>query len=178
MAKSILLLFQKVFLKNSVKSESQYNPTLKLLLVQLVSFLCMASALAQSGNIQFSQGNYNTSEALGTVTLELERVGGSVGALTIDIQTQDGTATIVDDYAGIPTPLTLTWSNGNTTSKTVTLPIKTDALLEGNESFTMSITSTNPDWVGTPAIATVTIADTPDRAPSNSLKATTIQVRP
>ena len=113
------------------------------------------------GTIQFSAADYTTSETAGSVTLQLQRVGGSQGVLTVDIQTHDGTATIVDDYAGIPSPLTLTWSDGNTTPKTVTLPIKADTTVEGTETFTMSITSTNPDWVGTPSIATVHITDVP-----------------
>jgi hypothetical protein len=103
------------------------------------------------GTIQFGQATYATTETSGTVTLDLDRVGGSVGELTVQIQTFDGTATIIDDYAGIPTPLTLTWSDGNTTPKTVTLPIKIDALLEATEDFTMAITSTNPTGSARPA---------------------------
>ena len=112
-----------------------------------------------TGKAQFVSPTYTVNEADGSITLEIERAGGSHGTISFDIQTFDGTATIVDDYAGIPSPLTLTWADGNTSPKTVTLPIFTDVLVEGEENFTMTITSTNPDWVGTPDIATVTIID-------------------
>ncbi len=117
------------------------------------------------GTIQFDAANYSVNEADGSVTLELQRVGGSQGEITIDIQTFDGSATISQDYAGIPSPLALTWVDGSTASKTVTLPILSDALLEGDETFTMTISSTNPDWVGSPSNATVTIIDTPPPSP-------------
>ena len=112
-----------------------------------------------NGTIQFASPTYFVNEPDGTVTLQIDRVGGSAGELTADIQTFDGTATITQDYTGIPTPLTLTWSDGNTTSKTVTLPIINDALAEGDEDFTMTLTATNPDWLGINDVATVTIVD-------------------
>ncbi len=117
---------------------------------------------APPGTIQFGSDTYSVNENDGSVILEINRVGGSSGELTVQIQTFDGSATVDDDYAGVPTPLTLTWADGNTTNKTVTLPILNDALPEGDETFTVVIgSSTNPDWVGTPSTATVTISDAP-----------------
>ena len=161
MVNSKHVLNQRLILSINSERVVYHKVILKKFFLLLVCFSFIASGLAQPGKIQFGAANYIVSETDGTVTLELQRVGGSEGVLTIDIQTFDGTATIVDDYAGIPSPLTLSWTDGNTTSKTVTLPIKPDALLEGDETFSMTIASTNPDWVGTPSTATVTITDVP-----------------
>ena len=162
MVNSTPVLFQKFVLLIDISVSASYHEViLKKLLPLLGCLVFMLSGLAQSGTAQFAAANYIASETDGTITLELQRVGGSQGTITINIQTIDGTATIVDDYAGIPSPLTLSWSEGNTSPKTVTLPIKTDILEEGPETFTMIITSTNPDWLGTPSVATVTIIDVP-----------------
>ncbi|MGI9551770.1 MAG: Calx-beta domain-containing protein, partial [Aurantibacter sp.] len=112
-----------------------------------------------TGKAQFVTDTYSVNETGGSVTLEIARVGGSHGQISFDVQTFNGTATIVDDYNGIPTPITLTWVDGNTTTKTVNLPILDDALTEGDETFTAAITGTIPDWVGTPDVAIVTIMD-------------------
>ena len=112
-----------------------------------------------NGVIQFAAADYAVNEADGTVTLEIVRVGGSAGALTATIQTVDGTATINDDYAGIPSPLALSWADGNTASKTVTLPILADILEEPPETFTMVLAGAN---LGTPSTATVTITNQPN----------------
>ncbi|MEX0274065.1 MAG: Calx-beta domain-containing protein, partial [Flavobacteriaceae bacterium] len=153
-----------VYFKHKSKKTTDYlrpiNNAIKRTL-QLSCFLLAALGMSQSGTIQFSSANYSVSESDGTVTLEIQRVGGSAGELTVQIQTADGTATIVDDYAGIPVPLTLIWADGNTTPKTVSLPIATDLLVEGNEEFSAFLTATNPDWLGTPSTATVTITDVP-----------------
>ena len=153
------VLFEQFILTDTLERGGYHTVILKTFLLVLACFSFIASGLAQSGTIQFSAANYPTNESAGTVTLEIERVGGSVGALTFTIQTHDGTATIVDDYAGIPSPLTLTFADGNTTTKTVTLPIKSDTEVEGDETFTMDIVSAH---AGTPSTATVTIANTPN----------------
>ncbi len=159
MANFYFTTLQKSKPTKSIRKTAHFNILFKRFVLLLGSFLFSVSGFAQSGTIQFAQANYVVSETDGTVTLEIQRVGGSIGELTVQIQTFDGTATVVDDYAGITSPLGLTWSNGNTSPKTVTLPIKTDTDVEGNENFTMTISATNPDWVGTPSTATVTITD-------------------
>ncbi len=153
------VFFQKTSLAVNPEDSRFHQGFLHRFLLLLCCILSVGSSIAQSGTIRFSQADYLTDEAAGTVTLELQRVGGSVGEITADILTHDGTATINDDYAGIPSPLTLTWSDGNTSPKTVTLPIKPDTVIEGNETFTMDIVS---DHAGMPRIATVTIQNTPN----------------
>ena len=159
MANSLRVLPQKSNSKGISKNATICKAFLNKLFLLLCSFTIAASSFAQTGTVQFSQANYPTDESAGTVTLELQRVGGSAGVITATIQTFDGTATIVDDYAGIPSPLTLTWSDGNASPKTVTLPIKSDTQIEGDETFTMDIVSAH---AGSPSTATVTIANTPN----------------
>ncbi|WP_415843250.1 Calx-beta domain-containing protein, partial [Zobellia roscoffensis] len=69
----------------------------------------ITSGFAQDGQVKFSEVTYSGTEG-NNVTLSLERVGGSNGEIAVDIQTFDGTATLGDDYSGIPSPLTITWA--------------------------------------------------------------------
>ena len=67
----------------------------------------------------------------------LQRSGA--GAVTVDYATSDGSATAGDDYTA--TSGTLTFSSGET-SKTVSVPVLDDAIDEGEE--TMTLTLSNP----------------------------------
>ncbi|WP_194525943.1 Calx-beta domain-containing protein [Zobellia roscoffensis] len=159
MVNSTLLLFRKPILAQLYKRAHQ-NSTFKRFLLFFGGVLMITSGFAQDGQVKFSEVTYSGTEG-NNVTLSLERVGGSNGEIAVDIQTFDGTATLGDDYSGIPSPLTITWADGNTNPKTVTLPISMDDFIEGDETFTMTIASTNPAWVGTNSTATVTITDVP-----------------
>jgi len=109
------------------------------------------------GTIFWSPATYSVSEG-GTVTLTATRTGGSNSPVSVGYATTNGTATAGRDY-----PVTsgaLSWDFGDTTSKSVIIPITLDALVEGNETF--SITLSNPTGgatLGTPSSAVVTIVD-------------------
>ena len=114
-------------------------------------------SLLRRGKIRVSSPTYQSSEG-GVVVIELERIAGSFGTMTADVRTVDGTAKNGQDYSGITVPQTLTWGPGNTTTKTITLPIASDTLAEGKETFTLNITGVN---IGFPSTTSVTIKNTP-----------------
>jgi len=91
------------------------------------------------GTIRMVSAAVNVGEAAGTVSLSVERVGGSDGVVTIDYATVADTATAAD-YT--PTSDTLTWANGDTAIQTITVPITNDTLFEPDESF--AVTLSNP----------------------------------
>jgi hypothetical protein len=106
--------------------------------------------------VQFGASSYNIQEDCTFVTVTVNRVGDTSGAASVDYNTSDVSATERKDY--ITALGTLRFAAGES-SKSFAILINEDSLVEGNESF--SVTLSNPSGVnlGGPAIATVTIND-------------------
>ena len=106
--------------------------------------------------MQFGASSYNIQEDCTFVTVTVNRVGDTSGAASVDYNTSDVSATERKDY--ITALGTLRFAAGES-SKSFAILINEDSLVEGNESF--SVTLSNPSGVnlGGPAIATVTIND-------------------
>ena len=112
------------------------------------------------GSVQFNATAYAVAENAGSIALSVGRIGGSGGAIQVQYATSNGTATAGSDYT--TTSGTLSWGDGDTANKTITVPIANNAATEGNESFT--VTLSNPGgatgvFIGHPASATVTILE-------------------
>jgi len=111
---------------------------------------------APAPTLQFSAGNYSVPEDLGAVTVTVTRTGDASGAASVDYATGDGTATQKGDYeiaAG-----TLTFAPGEV-SKPLTILINEDAYIEGNESFTISLSNPASASLGQTSATTVEIVD-------------------
>ncbi|WP_288342537.1 Calx-beta domain-containing protein [uncultured Roseivirga sp.] len=98
----------------------------------------------------------------GTATVSLVLDKAVDGGLTVDLSTADGTATTADsDYTAlVSSPVTFTGTAGE--SKNVNITIGSDAKLEANETFTVSMSNLTPATVASGDIditdgATVTI---------------------
>jgi Calx-beta domain len=92
----------------------------------------------------------------GTATLTASRQGLPTGSATVEYATSPGTAGSGQDFE--PVSGTLSWANGESTSKPIAVAIKDDADPEGAETFT--VTLSNPSagtTIAPPATATVTI---------------------
>lgn len=95
-------------------------------------------------------------EADGTATLTVSLNGPSTSIVTVDVASQDGTATVGRDYTALPLA-TLTFNPGET-SKTVTVSILDDTAPEGDETVIVNLSNaTNASL--TKMSGTVTIAD-------------------
>ena len=55
--------------------------------------------------------------------------------------------------------MTLTFTNGSTTPQSVPVTILDDSIVEGSESFSLTLTTTDPNVTVNPASATVNIQD-------------------
>jgi hypothetical protein len=109
------------------------------------------------GALQFSNATYSVNENGGTATITVTRTGGSTGSVSVNYATSDGTATAGKDYTA--TAGTLTFADGET-SKTFTIPILDDNLVEGNETVNLTLSSpTGGAALGSQATATLTIVD-------------------
>ncbi len=111
-------------------------------------------ALAPS-NVQFSSATYAVAENVTTTTITVTRTNGN-GAGSIDYATSNGSATAGQDYAA--TNGTLNFAVGET-SKTFTVSITDDALVEGDETINLALTNPVNILLGTPNTAVLTITD-------------------
>jgi hypothetical protein len=91
------------------------------------------------GIVIFTTPRATVQEAAGSVTLRVARHVGSTGAISVNWATANGTATAGADYTAANG--TLNWADGDTLEKTITINVSQDTLLEGKETFTVSLTT-------------------------------------
>jgi hypothetical protein len=92
-----------------------------------------------AGQIDFKSLRYDVSETDGQATVTVERLGGVGGAVSVDYETSDGSATAGADYTA--TSGTLNWAAGDSADKTFTVPVVWDGRAEGNESINLTLTN-------------------------------------
>ncbi len=108
-----------------------------------------------AGEVALSVSSVNVEEDAGTVSIDVTRTGDDDGAISVDYATSDDTASAGSDYTAVDA--TLNWANNDSATKTITIDITDDAVTEGDESFTLTLTNaTNGATIGT-ATATITI---------------------
>ena len=118
------------------------------------------------GLLQLARDTYSVTEGA-AASLVVTRTGGSAGTVTVQYATSNGGGGAAA-IGGAPTASgtdyatmagTLTFLNG-VTSRTITVPTKADTLLEGPETFTVTLSSPGGGAaLGAPAAAVVTIVD-------------------
>jgi hypothetical protein len=111
-----------------------------------------------NGTLQFAASSYSVNEAAGTVTIGVARVNGSDGAVSVQYASSNGSALAGQDYAAVSG--TLAWAAGETSVRTITMPIIDDGLVEAGETVFFALTNpTGGASLGSTARATLTIAD-------------------
>ena len=144
-----------------------------------------AAALPPPATIQFNSPSYAMSENNQQVFVNVIRTGTTSVASTVTFATSDnagsqgcsvtnGNASARCDYEGVVT--TLTFAPGET-SKTIGISIINDAYKEGDETFTVSLTSPSAASLGTQATASVTIIDNDGATGPSPLSDTSFFVR-
>ncbi|HVK14263.1 MAG TPA: Calx-beta domain-containing protein, partial [Gemmataceae bacterium] len=116
-----------------------------------------AVAFNHVGTITFADPVYATSEEGGTVTLTVFRLDGGDGPATVRYATADGSAKAAGDYG--PLSDTLRWEDGDSTPRTIVVPIVNDTVSEGDELFRVTLSApTGGAVLGPQAEARVKIA--------------------
>ncbi len=109
------------------------------------------------GFVQFSAPAYSASASAASVPLTVTRTNGTTGAVTVQYQTVDGTATAGKAYAS--TTGTLTWADGDSSSKTILVPLVTQAPFTGSETFAVTLSNLTGDGsLGSPSTSVVTLS--------------------
>jgi len=120
----------------------------------------------QSGVLQFAAATYSANESDGDFNeMTVTRTGGSDGSISVQyLATVKSTATADSDYAG--TDGTLTWANGDTKPKSLTVTLIDDEQVEETETvkFTLS-NSTGGATLGNQTTTTLSITDNDTAAP-------------
>jgi len=112
------------------------------------------------GNLCFTQDVYTTSGEGASGEGEFNAVVPvwGVGPVSATVTAVPASATAAD-YSMATAGLNLTWEAGESGVKYVTVPIKGDALVEGNEQFYLILGSEMGGVIGEPDVCTVIIAD-------------------
>ena len=112
----------------------------------------------QPGELRFVQSEVVVSESVGVASIQVQRINGSAGSVSVDCITSNGTANAGSDYTD--TIDLLTWADGDTANRTCTIPINNDAIGESNETINLSLVNpTGGATLGTPNTAVLTIFD-------------------
>ncbi|HJR07108.1 MAG TPA: M12 family metallo-peptidase [Pyrinomonadaceae bacterium] len=146
------------------------------------------AAAPPRSSFQFSAANYQAGEGDGRATIAVERVGTSVGAVSVDFSVVDDPApvTCADtvnnhgaayarcDYATVVE--TLTFAPGET-RKTITIPLVDDAFTEGQETVRLRLSSPVGAVLGATTSSTLSIQDNDAGQGQNPIFSTPFFVR-
>jgi hypothetical protein len=114
----------------------------------------------QPGTLQFSSSAYALDEIAGIASIYVTRTGGSDGAVSVNWQTSNGTAAAGVDYTARSG--TLTWANGTTATKLITVPLLAGSMSSGDSMFNLGLSSPSvAGTLGSPSTAVVTIHHAP-----------------
>ena len=129
---------------------------------QITVLTAAAPIIGNPGSLQFDTGSYSVNESAGTATVRVTRTDGSDGTVSVDYITvgwsdRPGYASGASDFVGQMGRLT--FAPGET-SKTITVSILDDRLVEGPEKFGVNLSNvTGGAELGTTSYAEVTIVD-------------------
>ena len=131
------------------------------------------TASAPAGSLQFNSTTYSVNENDGSASITVTRTGGSAGIIGVSFSSGDNTASSPGDYTY--TSGSLTWSDGDTANKTITIPIVNDTTIEANE--TVSLFLLNPTGGSTLGTKNAILSIVNDDAPGTlSFSSTTYSV--
>ncbi|MEA5510192.1 Calx-beta domain-containing protein [Crocosphaera sp. UHCC 0190] len=106
--------------------------------------------------LSFSEANYNVNEENGTIDVTVTRDGRTTGEVTATISLTNGTATYPNDYT--QNSFNITFADGDTTPKIISIPIVNDTKFEADETINLGLTNiTGGATLGTQSNATITI---------------------
>jgi hypothetical protein len=113
-------------------------------------------AVSAVGSVQLSASSDAVLQSAGSVTVTVNRTGGSSGAVSVGYATANGTAVSGTDFTAASG--TLNWADGDAASKTMSVAISNATPFSGSKSFAVALSSpTGGATLATPSSATVTI---------------------
>ncbi len=116
-----------------------------------------SSSSNPNGVMNFSALTYGFPEDAGSVTITVKRDGGTTGSVNVNYTTANGTGKSGTDYTS--TSGTLSFASGET-SKTFTVSVTDDSSVDGNKTFTITLSGqTGGAGLGSMATTTISLLD-------------------
>jgi hypothetical protein len=107
------------------------------------------------GHVAFSAAAVTVAQTAGVINIKVNRSGGSSGAASVAYSTGNGTAHAGTDYtaqSGL-----LTWTVGDASAKTISVPISSSTLFSGSKTFGIALANATGASLGSPSSAAVGI---------------------
>jgi uncharacterized protein YjiK len=125
----------------------------------------LGASTATPGVLSFSAPTFSLNEdGTAVAAVQVTRTSGSAGAVSATVSLTNGTAIAPGDFNN--SAIAVNFADGDSATKTVTVPIVNDTLVEGNETVNLSLGSpTNGATIGSQSSAVLTIVDN-DVAPT------------
>jgi uncharacterized delta-60 repeat protein len=98
------------------------------------------------GYLTLSASNYSGTLSSGSISFIVNRVAGSLGSISVLYATTNGTALNGKDYTGSTNRLS--WSSGDVTPRTITLPLINPNVVSTNKQFYVSLFGPTNSSVG------------------------------
>ena len=112
---------------------------------------------AQQGKIELNTSELAVLEIDTELTLNIVRQGGSEGSVSVNYSLESDTA--INDQDFVTATGMLTWSDGDTADKTVTVTLINDSLEEENEQFRLVLAAQDANVLGGVVETVITIKD-------------------
>lgn len=113
------------------------------------------NGVASPGKVGFVQSQLSVSESAGQTSINVQRIGGASGQITVDYDISYVTADSADVEFSSGT---LSWNDADTSNKTINFTVVDDQAIENSETFTLTLTNADASLLGTKTI-TVSIED-------------------
>ncbi|MEE9320363.1 MAG: Calx-beta domain-containing protein [Granulosicoccus sp.] len=94
------------------------------------------------GQVGFSLATVRATELQGQVIFDIERLGGDDGPVTVDYVVSGETATAGEDFTA--SSGVVTWADGESGSRSITVLIHSDDLIEETETFVIRLSNATP----------------------------------
>jgi uncharacterized protein (DUF1800 family) len=121
-----------------------------------------------SGSLKLSSPTYTVNQSAGTLTINVNRISGSTGDITVAYATSDNSAKSGTDFT--TTSGTLSWGAGDSSNKTISIPISNASPFTGNKTFGITLSSpTGGASLSNPFTATITISGSNTAIPPGAM---------
>ncbi len=107
--------------------------------------------------IRLTSSDFPAFESAGAATFVVERGGDGVGAASVDFMTFEGSATDPEDFTIING--TVSWADGETGEKSVSVPVVDDTVGEADETVSVVLTNAVGGTLGCRDTASIVIVD-------------------
>ena len=108
------------------------------------------------GSLALSGSTYTVSQGSGSLTVTVDRTGGSSGTASVKYATSNGSAVAGTDYTAENG--TLSWADGDASPKTFSVPISNATPFSGSKSFAITLSGASGSTLSTPSTATASIS--------------------